>query len=154
MTLKYKSLGVWFPELSPTENIWCIMKHKRREPMSFEQLESYNRQERENIPFPKVQQLVSSVPRCLQTGEKKRECCTVVNIKFELGSFFFIDDVHLIWLTLTFVIFLFWDLPNMILHLPNMNNNPDTDSQSFFGNFCMTNYIMMTVLPCLKCYPS
>lgn len=36
-----------------------------------EQLESYIRQEWENIPLFKVQHLVSSIPRCLQCCKKK-----------------------------------------------------------------------------------
>ena len=47
------------PDLSPTENIWCIMKHKtkQRRLTAVEQLESYIRQEWDNIPLPKVQHL-------------------------------------------------------------------------------------------------
>ena len=36
-------------------------------PRTVEQIESYIKQEWANNPLPKVQQLVSSVPRCLQT---------------------------------------------------------------------------------------
>ena len=62
------------PDLSPIENIWHIMKQKirQRRPRTVEQLESYIRQEWDNIPLPKLQQLVSSVPRCLRTVVKRR----------------------------------------------------------------------------------
>jgi len=43
---------------------WKILQRSLR---SLEQLESYVRQEWDNIPFSKVQQLGSSVPRCSQT---------------------------------------------------------------------------------------
>ena len=62
------------PDLSPIENIWRIMKWKirQRRPRTVEQLESYIRQEWDNIPLPKLQQLVSSVPRRLRTVVKRR----------------------------------------------------------------------------------
>ena len=62
------------PDLSPIENIWRIMKRKirQRRPRTVEQLESYIRQEWDNIPLPKLQQLVSSVPRRLRTVVKRR----------------------------------------------------------------------------------
>ena len=62
------------PDLSPIENIWRIMKQKirQRRPRTFEQLESNIRQEWDNIPLPKLQQLVSSVLRRFQTVVKRR----------------------------------------------------------------------------------
>ena len=58
-------------DLSPTGNIWRLNKCKIRERRhrSVEQLDSYISQEWENFPLPKVQNLVSSVLRCLQTVE-------------------------------------------------------------------------------------
>uniref|UniRef100_A0A8C2H271 Transposase n=1 Tax=Cyprinus carpio TaxID=7962 RepID=A0A8C2H271_CYPCA len=62
------------PDLSPIENIWCIIKRKMRQrrPKTAEQLEACIRQEWDNIPIPKLEQLVSSVPRRLQTVIKRR----------------------------------------------------------------------------------
>ncbi len=53
------------PDLSPIENIWRIIKRKMRQrrPKTVEQLEACIRQEWDNIPIPKLEQLVSSVPR-------------------------------------------------------------------------------------------
>lgn len=55
-------------DLLPIEDIWHILKRKiqHRRP-TFEQLESYIRQERDKFHLPKLQQQVSSVPRQLQT---------------------------------------------------------------------------------------
>ncbi len=62
------------PDLSPIENIWRIIKRKMRQrrPKTVEQLEACIRQEWDNIPIPKLVQLVSSVPRRLQTVIKRR----------------------------------------------------------------------------------
>ncbi len=62
------------PDLSPIENIWRIIKRKmwQRRPKTVEQLEACIRQEWDNIPIPKLEQLVSSVPRRLQTVIKRR----------------------------------------------------------------------------------
>lgn len=62
------------PDLSPIENIWRIIKRKmqQRRPKTVEQLEAFIRQEWDNIPIPKLEQLVSSVPRRLQTVIKRR----------------------------------------------------------------------------------
>ncbi len=62
------------PDLSPIENIWHIIKRKMRQrrPKTVEQLEACIRQEWDNIPIPKLEQLVSSVPRRLQTVIKIR----------------------------------------------------------------------------------
>ncbi len=62
------------PDLSPIENIWRIIKGKMRQrrPKTVEQLETCIRQEWDNIPIPKLEQLVSSVPRRLQTVIKRR----------------------------------------------------------------------------------
>ncbi len=71
------------PDLSPIENIWLIIKRKMRQRRSktVEQLEACIRQEWDNIPIPKLEQLVSSVPRRLQTVIKRRgNGHTVVNM--------------------------------------------------------------------------
>ncbi len=62
------------PDLSPIENIWRIItrKMRQRRPKTVEQLEACIRQELDNIPIPKLEQLVSSVPRRLQTVIKRR----------------------------------------------------------------------------------
>ncbi len=62
------------PDLSPIENIWCIIKRKirQRRPQTLQQLETYIRQEWDQIPTPKLQKLITSMPRHLQTVLKRR----------------------------------------------------------------------------------
>ncbi len=62
------------PDLSPIENIWHIIKRKihQRRPQTLQQLETYMRQEWDQIPTPKLQKLITSMPRCLQTVLKRR----------------------------------------------------------------------------------
>ncbi len=57
------------PDLSPIENIWHIIKQKihQRRPQSLQQMEVYIRQEWDQIPTPKLQKLITFMPRCLQT---------------------------------------------------------------------------------------
>ncbi len=62
------------PDLSPIENIWCIIKQKirQRRPRILQQLETYIKQEWDQIPTPKLQKLITSIPRCLQAVLKRR----------------------------------------------------------------------------------
>ncbi len=62
------------PDLSPLENIWRIIKRKicQRQPRTLQQLETYIRQEWDQIPTPKQQKLITSMPRRLQTVLKRR----------------------------------------------------------------------------------
>ncbi len=62
------------PDLSPIENIWPIIKRKirQRRPRTLQQLETHIRQEWDQIPTPKLQKLINSMPRCLQTVLKRR----------------------------------------------------------------------------------
>ncbi len=62
------------PYLSPIENIWCIIKWKIRQrwPQTLQQLETYIRQEWDQIPTPKLQKLITSMSRRLQTVLKRR----------------------------------------------------------------------------------
>ncbi len=62
------------PDLSPIENIWPIIKRKihQRRPRTLQQLETYIRQEWDQIPRTKLQKLVTSKPRRLQTVLKRR----------------------------------------------------------------------------------
>uniref|UniRef100_A0A803JHS9 Paired domain-containing protein n=1 Tax=Xenopus tropicalis TaxID=8364 RepID=A0A803JHS9_XENTR len=62
------------PDLSPIENIWRIIKRKvrQRRPKMIEQLEACIRQEWESIPIPKLEKLVSSVPRRLLSVVRRR----------------------------------------------------------------------------------
>ncbi len=62
------------PDLSPIENIWRIIKRKIRQiqPRTLQQLETYIRQEWDQIPTPKLQKLITSMPRRLQTVLKRR----------------------------------------------------------------------------------
>ncbi len=63
------------PDLSPIENIWHIIKWKirQRRPRTLQQLETYIRQEWDQIPTPKLQKLITSMPRHLQTVLKRRD---------------------------------------------------------------------------------
>ncbi len=72
-----RSRRVWvlnWPDLSPIENIWHITKWKirQRRPRTLQQLETYIRQELDQIPTPKRQKLITSMPRRLQTVLKRR----------------------------------------------------------------------------------
>ncbi len=62
------------PDLSPIENIWRIIKRKirQRRPQTLQQLETYIRQEWDQIPTAKFQKLITSMPRHLQTVLKRR----------------------------------------------------------------------------------
>ncbi len=62
------------PDLSPIEKILCIIKRKihQRWPQTLQQLETYIRQEWDQIPTPKLQKLITSMPRRLQTVLKRR----------------------------------------------------------------------------------
>ncbi len=64
------------PDLSPIENIWHIIKWKRW-PQTLQQLETYIRQEWDQIPTPKLQKLITSMPRRLQTVLKRRGDATL-----------------------------------------------------------------------------
>ncbi len=61
------------PDLSPIENIWRIIKRKirQRRPQTLQQLETYIRQEWDQIPTTK-QKLITLMPRRLQTVLKRR----------------------------------------------------------------------------------
>ncbi len=62
------------PDLSPIENIWRIIKRKihQRWPRTLQQLETYIRQEWDQIPTPNLQKLTTSMQRRLQTVLKRR----------------------------------------------------------------------------------
>ncbi len=61
-------------DLSPIENIWHIIKWKIRQrwPQTLQQLETYIRQEWDQIPTPKLQKLIISMPTRLKTVLKRR----------------------------------------------------------------------------------
>ncbi len=65
-------------DLSPIENIWRIIKRKihQRRPQTLQQLETYIRQEWDQIPTPKLQKLITSMPRRLQTVLRRRGYAT------------------------------------------------------------------------------
>ncbi len=70
----------WSPDLSPTENIWCIIKRKirQRRPQTLQQLEIYIRQEWDQIPTPNLHNLdVQISSNCF---EKKTRCYTMVKM--------------------------------------------------------------------------
>ncbi len=88
------------PDLSPIENIWHIIKRKTRQrrPQTLQQLETYIRQEWDQIPTPKLQKLITSMPRRLFWKEEEMLhhgkhapvptiLRPVAGIKFEMSSF-------------------------------------------------------------------
>ena len=62
------------PDLSPIENVWRIMKRRirQRRPRTVEQLKSGIHKEWAKIPLAKLQQLISSVPKRLQSFIKRK----------------------------------------------------------------------------------
>ncbi len=70
---KGKNWPACSPDLSPIENICPIIKRKihQRQPQTLQKLETYIRQEWDQIP--KLQKLIPSMPRCLQTLLKRRD---------------------------------------------------------------------------------
>ncbi len=90
------------PDLSPIENIWCIIKRKihQRRPRTLQQLETYIRQEWDQIPTPKLQKLITSMSDVFKLFWKEEEMLhhgkhapvptifrPVAGIKFEMSSF-------------------------------------------------------------------
>ncbi len=90
------------PDLSPIENIWHIIKRKipQRRPRTLQQLETYIRQEWDQIPTPKLQKLRNSMPDVFKLFWKEEEMLhhgkhapvptilrPVAGIKFEMSSF-------------------------------------------------------------------
>ncbi len=74
------------PDLSPIENICCIFKWKicQRRPRTLQQMETYIRQEWDQIPTPKLQKLITSIPRHLQTVLKRRGYATPSQLFWDL----------------------------------------------------------------------
>ncbi len=71
--------GCWIglpavPDLSPIDNIWRIIKRKihQEDHELFSSWKTYIRQEWDQIPTPKLQKLITSMPRRLQTVLKRR----------------------------------------------------------------------------------
>ncbi len=66
------------PDLSAIENIWCIIKQKicQRRPRTLQPLETDIMQKWIQTPTPKLQKLMTSMARCLQTDLKRREDAT------------------------------------------------------------------------------
>ncbi len=62
------------PDLPPIENIWHNIKRKirYRQPRTLQQLETYIRQEWDQIPTPKLQKLITLMPRRPQIVLKRR----------------------------------------------------------------------------------
>ena len=62
------------PDLSPIVNVWRIMKGRIRQPQppTVQQLKSCTHQEWAKIPLAKLQQLISSVPKRLQSVIKRK----------------------------------------------------------------------------------
>ena len=62
------------PDLPPIENVWCIMKRRVRQcrPRTVEELKSCILQEWATISLAKLQQLIASVPKRLQSVIKRK----------------------------------------------------------------------------------
>ncbi len=69
------------PDISPIENIWRIIKLNicQRRPQTLQQLETYIRQEWDQILTPKLQKLNLNAQTYLNCFDKKRRCYTMVN---------------------------------------------------------------------------
>ncbi len=61
------------PDISPIENIWRIIKIRQRWSQTVQQLETYIRQEWDQIPTPKLQKIITSMPGRLQNVLKRRD---------------------------------------------------------------------------------
>ncbi len=61
-------------DISPIENIWCIIKRKicQRRPQTRQKLKTYISQDWDQIPTPKLQKLITLMPRYLQIVLKRR----------------------------------------------------------------------------------
>ncbi len=68
-------------DISPIENIWRIIKLNicQRRPQTLQQLETYIRQEWDQILTPKLQKLNLNAQTYLNCFDKKRRCYTMVN---------------------------------------------------------------------------
>ncbi len=147
------------PDLSPIENIWRIIKRKMRQrrPKTVEQLEACIRQEWDNIPIPKLEQLVSSVPRRLQTViKKKRGCHTVVNMALSQlfwdvlmpwnlkSTYFSLKIIHFLSLNIWYVIYVVFWIKYWNLKLPHhcilFLFTICTVSQLFWNRVCKLTY--------------
>ncbi len=66
------------PDLKPIEYIWRIIiwKIRQRRPQTLQRLEIYTRQKWDQIPLPKLQKFITSMPRHLQTVLKRRRDAT------------------------------------------------------------------------------
>ncbi len=122
------------PDLSPIENIWRIIKRKMRQrrPKTVEQLEACIRQEWDNIHIPKLEQLVSSVPRRFaDCYKKKRGCHTVVNMALSQlfwdvlmpwnlkSTYFSLKMIHFLSLNIWYVIYVVFWIKYWNLKLPH-----------------------------------
>ncbi len=70
------------PDLSPIENIWRIIKRKisQRRPRTLQQLETYIRQEWDQIPTQTPETHNLDAQTSSNSFEKKRRCYTMVNM--------------------------------------------------------------------------
>ncbi len=89
------------PDISPVENIWQIItwEIRQRRQRTLQQLETYIRQEWDQIPKPKLQKFLTWIPRCLQTETQRR---VLLWIKYWLMLFEVI---------LVFILFKFKNIP-------------------------------------------
>ncbi len=105
---------------------------RQRRPKTVEQLEACIRQEWDNIPIPKLEQLVSSVPRRLQTVmKKKRGCHTVVHMALSQlfwdvlmpwnlkSTYFSLKMIHFLSLNILYVIYVVFWIKYWNLKLPH-----------------------------------
>ncbi len=71
------------PDLSPIENIWRILKRKirQRQPQTLQQLETYIRQEWDQIPTPTLKTHNLDAQTSSNCIEKKRRHYTMINMR-------------------------------------------------------------------------
>ncbi len=96
------------PDLSPIENIWHIIKRKIRQrwPRTLQQLETYIRQEWEQIPTPKLQKLITSMPRHL--GKHHGKHAPVPTILRPVAGIKYLNICYVIYVLLWIKCWLIW----------------------------------------------
>ncbi len=90
---------------------------RQRRPKTVEQLEACIRQEWDNVPIPKLEQLVSSVPRRLQTVPTFLRC--VDAMKFKISTYFSLKIIHFLSLNIWYVIYVVFWIKYWNLKLPH-----------------------------------
>ncbi len=134
----------------------------QRRPKTVVQLEACIRQEWDNIPIPKLEQLVSSVPRRLQTVIKRKgmphsgkhglvpnffRCLMPWNLK---SNYFSLKMIHFLSLNIWYVIYVVFWIKYWNLKLPHhcilFWFTICTVSQLFWNRVCICQYLMTNLI--------